>query len=382
MVPFLDLKTQYRQIKAEMDRAVLDVLASGRFTQGPQVAAFEQDFSAFCDTSQGIAVNSGTSALHLALLAAGIGAGDEVITTPLTFVATASAICYTGARPVFVDVDPHSLTLNPAQIEAAITRRTKAVLPVHLHGQAADMDAILKISRSHQLVVIEDAAQAHGATCTGRRVGCLGDIACFSFYPGKNLGAYGEGGMLVTNRAEYARKIRMLRDCGQERKYHHVLLGYNYRMAEIQAAVLRVKLKYLEEWTEKRRRHARVYSERFADAGVGGPIEMKGRTHVFHVYALRIAQRDALQSSLSNLGIQTGIHYPVPVHLQEGFRDLGYKVGDFPEAESYAQMTLSLPLYPELHDAQIASVVDAVQAFAKDIRSNDGEELACAGLRI
>ena len=343
------------------------VLDSGSFVLGQEVATFEEEFAAYCNTRFGMAVNSGTSALHLALLAAGIGPGDEVITVPFTFVATVAAILYTGARPVFVDIDPQSFNMDPNQIEAAITPRTKAILPVHLYGQPADMDPIVEIARHHGLTVIEDAAQAHGAEYKGRRAGSLGDLGCFSFYPGKNLGAYGEGGLVVTNNPEYARTIRMLRDWGQERKYHHVLQGYNYRMEGLQGAILRVKLRYLEAWTEARRAHAAHYDELLADAGLQLPRVLRACRHVYHIYAVRVPQRDAVQHLLHEHGIQTGIHYPIPVHLQPAYAALGYGVGDFPHTEAAANEVLSLPMFPELTpelQERVAHVVRQLQAVA------------------
>ena len=362
MIPFVDLKAQYLSIKDEIDTAVLKALESTQFVLGSEVVALEAEFARYCGADYGIAVNTGTSALHLALLAAGIGAGDEVITVPFTFVATTAAICYTGAKPVFVDIDPVSYTIDVTQIEAAITERTKAILPVHLYGQPADMDPILEIARRHGLVVIEDAAQAHRSEYKGQRVGSIGDIGCFSFYPGKNLGACGEGGIVVTNNPEYDRKIRMLRDWGQERKYHHVFKGYNYRMDGIQGAILRVKLRYLDRWTEARRAHAARYDKPLANAGVKTPTAMPYSHHVYHVYALRSQQRDTLQQKLHEKGIQTGIHYPIPVHLQTAYADLGYSSGAFPHSEAAAKEVLSLPMYAELTaDSQI-QVINAVIA--------------------
>lgn len=360
MIPFLDLKAQYISIKDEIDNAVLKVLDSTQFALGDEVFAFEKEFAGYCSADEGIAVNTGTSALHLALLAAGIGPGDEVITTPFTFVATVAAIDYTGAKAVFVDIDPVSYTIDVTQIEQAITERTKAILPVHLYGQPADMDSILDIAQRHGLIVIEDAAQAHRAEYKGRRVGSIGDIGCFSFYPGKNLGAYGEGGIVVTNNPEYARTMRMLRDWGQERRYHHVLKGYNYRMDGIQGAILRVKLRYLDQWTEARRAHAALYDELLIDSGVKTPIAMPYSHHVYHIYAVRSPQRDVLQQKLNEKGIQTGIHYPIPVHLQPAYADLGYKLGDFPCSETVAKEVLSLPMHPELSPEQIKIVSTAV----------------------
>jgi dTDP-4-amino-4,6-dideoxygalactose transaminase len=361
MIPFVDLKTQYLSIKEEINTAVLQVLDSTQFILGQEVIAFENEFAAYCHTDYAIALNTGTSALHLALLAAGIGAGDEVITVPFTFVATVAAICYAGATPVFVDVDPVSYTIDVTQIEQAITPRTKAILPVHLYGQPADMQPIMDIARRHGLVVIEDAAQAHRAEYKDQRIGSIGDIGCFSFYPGKNLGAYGEGGAIVTSNPEYAHKITMLRDWGQEQRYHHVMKGYNYRMDGIQGAILRVKLRYLDQWTEARRSHAAQYDQLLANSGVSTPTVMPYSHHVYHIYAVRTKQREILQQKLSEQGIQTGIHYPIPVHMQTGYADLGYKLGDFPNSELVANEVLSLPMYAELSSAQVQTVATVLQ---------------------
>lgn len=363
MIPFLDLKAQYRSIRSEIDEAVTRVLDSASFVLGPEVAAFEEEFAAYSGARHGIGVNSGTSALHLALLAAGIGPGDEVITVPFTFVATVAAIRYTGARPVFVDIDPSSFTMNPEFVAAAITPRTKAVLPVHLYGQPADMDPILAVAKAHGLTVIEDAAQAHGAEYKGRRVGSLGDLACFSFYPGKNLGACGEGGIVLTNSAEYARKVRMMRDWGQEERYHHVTTGFNYRMEAIQGAILRVKLRHLERWTEARRSRAALYDQLLADAPVDTPRAMAYARHVYHIYAVRCADRTALQQALGARGVQTGLHYPIPVHLQPAHADLGYRERQFPCAEAAARQVLSLPLYPEISEEDVDAVVAGMRQF-------------------
>src|SRR5271166_1387541 len=360
-VPFLDLKAQYRSIKPEIDATVAGVLENCQFVLGPEVSGFEQDFAAYCGTSECIAVNSGTSALHLSLLAAGVGPGDEVITVPFTFVASVASILYAGARPVLVDIDPRSFTMDPNAVETAITPRTKAIMPVHLYGQATDMDPIMEIAKRRGLVVIEDAAQAHGAKYKGRPVGSIGNMACFSFYPGKNLGAYGEGGAVTTSNPEYARTVRMLRDWGQDRKYHHVLRGFNYRMEGFQGAILRVKLRHLERWTEARRAVVQQYDELLANSGVGTPTEMPWARHVYHVYTLRTEDRDGLQASLQAEGIQTGIHYPVPVHLQPAYADLGYGRGTFPRSEAAAEQVLSLPLYPELSSQAVAEVAGAVK---------------------
>lgn len=360
-VPYLDLKAQYQNIKTEIDAALARVLDSCQFVLGPEVSEFEQDFAAYSGTTECIALNSGTSALHLALLAAGVGAGDEVITVPFTFVASVAAVLYAGAKPVLVDIEPRSFTIDTAAIEGAITPRTKAILPVHLYGQSADMDPIMGIARRHGLVVIEDAAQAHGAKYKGRAVGSIGNMACFSFYPGKNLGAYGEGGAVTTSNIEYARTVRMLRDWGQDRKYHHTLRGYNYRMEGFQGAVLGVKLKHLEKWTEARRAVVRQYNGLLADCEVQTPTEMPWGRHVYHVYTLRVEDRDGLQAALTAEGIQSGIHYPVPVHLQPAYAHLGYGPGAFPHAEQAARQVLSLPLYPELPQEAIAYVADVVK---------------------
>jgi dTDP-4-amino-4,6-dideoxygalactose transaminase len=364
MVPFVDLKTQYRSIKDEVRQAIDEVLESQHFVLGPNVKAFEQEFARYSGAEYAIGVNTGTSALHLSLLAAGVGPGDEVITVPFTFVATVAAIVYSGATPVFVDIDPVSYTMDPKLIEAAITPRTKAILPVHLYGQTADMDPIIDIARRHNLIVLEDACQAHGAEYKGRRAGSIGDLAAFSFYPGKNLGAYGEGGAVTTSNPEYARVIRMLRDWGAERKYFHQLKGYNFRLEEIQAAVLRVKLRHLEAWTEARRVHARRYAELLAMAPVVTPTESDNARHVYHVYAVRTSDRDGLQKFLNEQEVQTGIHYPIPVHLLEAHADLGYKQGDFPHSERAAAEVLSLPMFAELNDEQLQQVADAIRASA------------------
>jgi dTDP-4-amino-4,6-dideoxygalactose transaminase len=365
VIPFVDLKAQYQSIKEEVDGAIQGVLDSCQFTLGSEVVAFEQEFAAYSGSVHGMGVNTGTSALHLALLAAGVHRGDEVITAPFTFVATVSAIDYTGAKPVFVDIDPVSFTIDPARLEAAITPRTKAIVPVHLYGQCADMDPILAVAKKHGLVVIEDACQAHGAEYKGRRAGSLGDMGCFSFYPGKNLGAAGEGGMVVTANPAFARSVRMLRDWGAEKKYHHVLKGYNFRMEGIQGAVLRVKLRHLEKWTEARRAAAARYDRLLVGSSVGIPRQMDWARHVYHIYAVRTGERAALQEALGAQGIQTGIHYPFPVHLLPAFADLGYKAGAFPSSERASNEVLSLPMFPELTEAQSAEVGAAVHAFGE-----------------
>ncbi|HMM62683.1 MAG TPA: DegT/DnrJ/EryC1/StrS family aminotransferase [Mesorhizobium sp.] len=358
MIPLLDLRAQYAGIRQEIDAAVLGVLASGQYVLGEEVAAFEREFAAYCGTPHAVAVNTGTSALHLALLALGVGPGDEVITVPFTFVATAAAICYAGARPVFVDVEPATLTMDARQLDAAITGRTKAIVPVHLYGQMADMDAIMAVARRHGIPVVEDACQAHGAEYKGRRAGSIGAAGCFSFYPGKNLGACGEGGLAVANDPELADRMRMLRDWGQQQRYEHVVKGFNYRMDGIQGAILRVKLAHLEDWTEVRRAHARRYTALLAGSPmVKVPREEAGRRHVYHVYAVRSPDREGLRHALAAEGIQTGLHYPIPVHLQKAHADLGYRAGDFLVSEAAAREVLSLPIYPEMTAAQVERVV-------------------------
>jgi dTDP-4-amino-4,6-dideoxygalactose transaminase len=360
MIPFVDLKAQYRAIKPEIDAAIARVLENSQFILGPEVVAFEKEFAQYTGAAAAVGLNSGTSALHLALLAAGVGPGDEVITVPFTFVATVAAIGYAGAKPVFVDIDPASFTMDVTRIEAAITPRTKAIVPVHLYGQPADMDPIMEIARRHNLIVIEDAAQAHGAEYKGRRVGSIGEMGCFSFYPGKNLGAYGEGGAVVTSNPACERAIRMLRDWGAEKKYVHQLRGYNYRLEGIQGAILRVKLRYLEVWTEARRAHAAEYSRLLHGSGVGVPRTMPYARHVWHVYAVRTQDRAGLQAALQRQEIQSGIHYPIPVHLQPAWADLNYARGDFPHSERAAEEVLSLPMYPELTADQLRAVADAI----------------------
>lgn len=366
MIPFLDLRTQYRSIKQEIDEAVLRVLDSSAFILGPEVTAFEEDFAAYCGARYCAGVNSGTSALHLALLALGVGPGDEVVTVSMTFVATVSAIDYTGATARLVEADPETFCIDPAKIEAAITPKTKAIVPVHLHGRVADMDPILEVARRHNLPIVEDAAQAHGAEYKGKRAGSFGDIACFSFYPGKNLGAYGEGGAVVTSDEELIKKVRMLRDWGQEKRYHHVVRGYNYRMDGIQGAILRVKLRHLEAWTEGRIAAANAYRAHLDPAVVTLPAPVAaGDRHVYHVFAVQLKDRDAVQKAMNEAQIQSGIHYPVPVHLQPAFAHLGYKKGDFPVSERLADSFLSMPIFPEMTEAQAIQVAETVNKAAR-----------------
>jgi dTDP-4-amino-4,6-dideoxygalactose transaminase len=365
MVPFVDLLEQYRALRNEIDPAVMGVLQSGQFVLGPAVESFEHSFTVAYGLHHAVACSSGTAALHLALKALDIGAGDEVITTSMTFVATASAIELAGATPILVDIEPNGATIDPDAVRAAITPRTKAIIPVHLYGQCADMDPLLEVARQAGVPIIEDAAQAHGAKYGHRFAGTMGEISCFSFYPGKNLGAYGEGGLVATGDAALATKLRMLRDWGQDRKYHHQIKGYNYRMDSIQGAILGVKMKYIEDWTEKRRQIARWYGEALQGISqVEAPLELPGRRHVWHIYGVRVAaeRRAKIIETLSNRGIGTGLHYPVPVHLQPCFAELGHRIGDLPLAERQANAELSLPMYPEMTQAQVGEVADALAA--------------------
>lgn len=365
-VPFVDLRAQYASIRDELEPAVLGVMERAEYVLGPAVSSFEQAFADYCECKHAVAVNSGTSALHLALLAAGVGPGDEVITVSATFVATVAAILYTGATPVLVDIDPETLGMSVEQCEAAITPRTKAIIPVHLHGLPVDLEPLVSLAQSRGLILIEDAAQAHGATYHGRKVGSFGTMACFSFYPGKNLGACGEGGAVTTNDDGLARKIRMLRDWGAERKYHHELPGFNYRMEGIQGAVLGVKLRHLDDWTARRQRVADLYSELLGDASVTLPTVPQDRTHVYHVFAVRVEDRDRVQAALSKAGIATGIHYPIPVHRQPAYRDSCVVPWDLDVTEQAFARVLSLPMYPELAKQQVeyvaAHLVLAIQS--------------------
>jgi dTDP-4-amino-4,6-dideoxygalactose transaminase len=356
-VPFLNLKAQYDAIAQEVEHSIKEVLGSCAFSGGPYVERFEGEFAAFCGAGQAVGVGSGTEALWLALVALGVKAGDEVITAPNSFIATAEAISLTGAEPVFVDVEERSFTMDPALLEAAITPRTKAVIPVHLFGQTADMDPIIAIARKHGLFVLEDACQAHGAEYKGRRAGSLGDAGCFSFYPGKNLGAYGEAGGVTTSDKQLADRIRMLRDHGQSRKYYHEMVGTNGRMDGIQGAVLSVKLKYLDTWNAARRLHAASYRKVLEGvASVAAPREMQYARHVYHVFAVRTDGRERLMDKLAESGIACGVHYPVPIHMQHAYAGRCQGEGCFPVAERCAREFVSLPMFPELTEEQIAYV--------------------------
>jgi dTDP-4-amino-4,6-dideoxygalactose transaminase len=361
LIPFLDLEAHDNSVRVEIETAVRGVLDSRQYILGAFVSDFEQAFAGYCGTRHAIAVNSGTSALHLALLACGVGPGDEVITVAFTFVATVAAIRYCRAVPVFVDIDPATFNMNAAAIERIISPRTKAILPVHLFGQPAGMSEINEIARRHKLRVIEDAAQAHGAELNGKRAGALADAACFSFYPTKNLGACGEGGMVTTDSDEIARTVRLQRDWGADRKYHHVIPGFNYRMEGLQGAILNVKLKHLEDWTERRRAAARIYDDRLAGLPVERPFAAPNVRHVYHTYTIRSSERNALQERLAAAGVQTAIHYPIPVHLQPAYGDCRYPKGSLPETERAAEEVLSLPMFPEITSDQIESVAAALR---------------------
>jgi dTDP-4-amino-4,6-dideoxygalactose transaminase len=360
-IPFGDLKRQYISIKDEIDEAIRKVLNRGSFILGENVESFEREFSNFCGAKFGIGVGSGTEALHLSLVSCGVQAGDEVITVANTAVPTVSAISFANATPVFVDIDPESYNINPSKIEEKISKRTKVILPVHLYGQPADMDSILEVAKRHKLKVIEDACHAHGAEYKGRRVGTLGNIGCFSFYPTKNLNAYGDGGMALTNDEEIAIRLKMLRNYGEERRYHNPIKGFNSRLDEIQAAILRVKLKYLSKWNERRRKIAESYNNLLKT--VIKPKEMDYTRHIYHLYVVRSTKRDQLQMYLQEEGIGTLIHYPVPIHLQPAYRDLGFKKGSLPITEKYANEILSLPIFPELTDEEIKYISNTVNSF-------------------
>jgi dTDP-4-amino-4,6-dideoxygalactose transaminase len=360
-VPMSDLKAQYETIREDVNRAVLDVMAGGSYVLGPSVERFEDAFGETVGATHCVGVNSGTSALHLAMICAGVGAGDEVITVPLTFIGTAWGISYVGAKPVFVDVDPATCTMDAKQVEQRITSRTRAIVPVHLYGQPADMNPLLEVARRHGIPVIEDAAQAHGATYYGKSAGAIGSCGCFSFYPGKNLGAYGEAGAIVTNDDCADTLFRSLRDHAQRQRFHHDQLGFNYRMDAIQAAVLTVKLKHLAKWNEARRRLAQRYLQLLAGLPLKLPVEAPGRVHAWHLFVVRHPQRTRIRKELLEHGVQTGLHYPIPLHLQEAYAQLGGRNGDFPVAEEIAAECLSLPLFAEMTFEQQDAVVECLQ---------------------
>lgn len=389
-IPLVDLKSQYEGIKEEIQKALNRVLDNTAFILGEEVTKFEEEFAKYCGTKYAIGTSSGTSALHLALLSLGIGEGDEVITTPYTFTATVETIIHCGAKPVFIDINPRNYNIDPQKLEDYLKlsersgdpdpssprssgrTRLKAIIPVHLYGQPVDLDPILKLAKRHNLKVIEDACQAHGAIYKPKmkneklkikRVGSMGDVGCFSFYPGKNLGAYGDGGMVVTNDEGIAKKIRMLRDHGRKEKYEHLMVGYNYRLDGLQAAILRVKLKYLDDWNEKRRKNASIYNELLKGLDVTIPYEEEYARHVYHLYVIRTKRRDKIYKFLQEKGIACGIHYPLPLHLQKAYHSLGYKEGDFPVAEECAKEVISFPIYPELKRDQIEYIAKTLKSI-------------------
>jgi len=364
-VRYLDLEPQYEHVRAEVSAALREICESGKFAQGPATADFEAKFAAYCEADHCVSLNSGTSALHLALRCLDVGPGDEVVTVSMTFIGTAWAISYVGATPVFVDIDPLRRTMSPSQLEAAITPRTKAIIPVHLYGMPAEMDRIQEIANRHGLPIIEDAAQAHGARYRGKRVGQFGQVACFSFYPSKNLGAYGEGGGLITNDASIARRARSLRDHAQSQRYLHDEIGYNYRMDSFQAAVLAIKLKRLDTWNAARADAAAYYTELLKDSSYKLPTHFSDSECVWHCYVIEAPERDRLRSALDNAGVETGVHYPVPVHLQRAYAHLGYRAGDLPVSEKLCHHCVSLPIYPELSREKIFTVASTVLKLEK-----------------
>jgi dTDP-4-amino-4,6-dideoxygalactose transaminase len=373
-IPFVDLQAQYRAMKDEIEAAVSGVMSRGDFILGGAVTEFEAAFAGYCEAEYAIGVDSGYSALELALLAYDIGPGDEVITAANTFIATALAISNCGAKPVLVDIDPNTYNIDPEQIESVISPRTRAIMPVHLYGQPADMDPILEIARRHDLLVIEDAAQAAGARYKGRRIGSIGHAAGFSFYPSKNLGAYGDAGAVVTSDPAVADKVRLLRNIGQRVKYHHEVKGFNHRMDTMQAAVLCVKLPYLDSWNAARQRAAETYGRLLSGLPVTTPAVLEGAEHTYHLYVIRLKEREVLQEHLQNAGVATGLHYPIPIHLQPAYQELGYNLGHFPVTEAHAGKILSLPIFPELDDEKVTYVANLIRSFfdRKGTTLNDG----------
>jgi dTDP-4-amino-4,6-dideoxygalactose transaminase len=364
-VPYLDLPAEYDALRSEVLTALEEICESSRFAQGPATADFEQKFAEYCEVDHCVSLNSGTSALHLALRCLNVGPGDEVVTVSMTFIATAWAISYVGAKPVFVDIHPLRRTMDPDKLEAAITPRTKAIIPVHLYGMPAEMDRIMAIAERHGLPVIEDAAQAHGAKYRGKRVGQFGKIACFSFYPSKNLGAYGEGGALITNDAAMAQRARSLRDHAQSQKYLHDEIGYNFRMDSFQAAVLSIKLKHLDDWNTARVERARYYTELLKNSSYKLPAIFSDSECVWHCYVIETPQRDRVRSALHDAGIETAVHYPVPIHLQKAYAHLGHRAGDLPVTEALCEHCLSLPIYPELSKEKMSRVASVLLDLEK-----------------
>lgn len=367
-IPLLDLRAEYAEIKDSVDASIRRVVESARFILGDEVTNFEKDFAVFCRTEHAIGVGSGTDALYVALKTCGVEAGDEVITTPMTFIATSEAISLCSAKPVFVDIDPQTHNMDATLIEAVITPRTKVILPVHIHGYPVDMDPILELARRFKLKVIEDAAQAQGAEYKGRRVGTLADMACFSFYPGKNLGAYGDAGATTTNDAELAKKARLFRDHGRTSKYEHEIVSFNWRIDALQAAILHAKLPYLKSWNHRRHVIAVMYNELLKDCGAQLPVITEDYGSVWHHYAINIENRDEVQGKLKAEGIETGIHYPIPLHLQPAYKFLEYETGDFPVSEKVAATTLSLPMYPAMSDEQVKRVAETLTSILNSLK--------------
>ncbi len=366
-IPLVNLKLQYKSIKKDIDETINGVIKNTNFIMGEEVKIFEEAFSRFIGAKYTIGVASGTDALFLSLLALGVNSGDEVVTTPHSFVATASAISMCGATPVFVDIDPKTYNIDPEKIENKITKKTKGIIPVHIYGQPADMDPIIEIAKKHKLFILEDAAQAHGALYKGRCVGTIGDAAVFSFYPGKNLGAYGDAGAVITNNESITQTLRLLRNHGRKEKYTHDILGYSSRMDTLQAAVLLVKLKYLKKWNERRREVAQLYNNLLKDLPVVTPFEPEGVKSVYHLYAIQVEDRDSVYDEMRKKGIEVGIHYPIPLHLQPVFKSLGHKEGDFPHAEELARHTLSLPIFPEITNSDIQEVASSLKKNLKKV---------------
>ena len=370
MIPLVDLKAQYNSIREEIDEAIKRVLNNTSFIMGEELKKFEEEFAQFCDVKYAIGVANGSDALILALRACAIGEEDEVITVPHTFIATTEAISNVGGKIVFIDIDPKTCTIDVSKIEEKINERTKAIIPVHLYGQPANMDPIMRLAKKYDLKVIEDAAQAHGAEYKGKKVGSIGDVVCFSFYPGKNLGAYGDAGMVVTNNEEITEKIKLLRNHGRiTKKYEHEIEGYSSRLDNLQAAILRVKLKYLNKWNDMRRKNAKKYNELLSNIdGIITPYEANYAKHIYHLYVIRTENRDKLREELKSKGVATGIHYPIPLHLQPAYNYLGYREGDFPITEECSKKILSLPMFAELGDKQIEEVAELVKYFKKNVK--------------
>lgn len=375
-IPFVDLAAQHGPIRGEIDDAIKRVIDRSSFIQGDEVAAFEAEFASYCEARFAVGVSSGTDALYLALLACGVGPGDEVITTAFTFIATAEAISQAGAVPVFVDIDPRTMNLDPTELKDAITEATKAIIPVHLYGQPVDMDPVMSIAQRYGLQVIEDAAQAHGSRYHGRRAGTIGDIGCFSFFPGKNLGAFGDAGAIVTNHEGLAERIRLLRDHGRQDKYEHLLPGTNSRLDTLQAAILRVKLRHLDDWNAGRRSVAEAYAHHLKGAAIELPKVSQDVDPVYHLYVVRSEDRDGLRERLGEQGIATGIHYPIPLHMQPAYRSLDYAPGDFPEAERAADEVLSLPMYPDLPLEWVREICSSVKRAARVHARHTGPALS------